>query len=66
MGREHGAPFADYRFSPSWQISWRVALPPQCAALTAVVLSFAEIRATVNEMLEENRVHFPTFRCYRA
>jgi alpha-galactosidase len=34
--------------------------------LTAAVLSLAEIKAMVNEMLEKNRPHLPTFHILRA
>jgi alpha-galactosidase len=34
--------------------------------LTAAVLSLAEIRQMVNEMLEKNRGHLPTFKSFKA
>jgi alpha-galactosidase len=34
--------------------------------LSAAVLSLAEIRQMVNEMLEKNRAHLPTFRSFKA
>jgi alpha-galactosidase len=45
-----------------WGVFHAVAYDP----LTAAVLSLAEIRTMVNEMLEKNRDYLPTFRSFKA